>query len=278
MKNLNEMTAKELKAIAKEMKIANWWNLKKEVLIQKIEEVQNMTEEEKEAAAKEKAREDEALAIYQKNWRKYTKTFNPIEFMEKFRAGEITFDVEEKAEDQKEEAPVVEDQKEEKPEVEPKENDGLKDAVKVNLKNAYNWTVGGYENSVTDGEMTQEEFDEWIKNEALNQVYNEAISSTYGEDHCGGKPPKGMKSADKKLCLEYLIKWFEKDGYEVEMPEIKAGHAPTPKRGQLIEFDGKAMNICAWGEELGISPNTLYGRIYKMGWTVEKAFTTPGRK
>lgn len=52
---------------------------------------------------------------------------------------------------------------------------------------------------------------------------------------------------------------------------------PTPKRGALIAFNGKEQNICAWAKELGISPNTLYGRIYKMGWTVEKAFTTPAR-
>lgn len=53
---------------------------------------------------------------------------------------------------------------------------------------------------------------------------------------------------------------------------------PTPKRGALIAWNGKAQNICKWGEELGISPNTLYGRIYKLGWTVDKAFTTKGRK
>ena len=53
---------------------------------------------------------------------------------------------------------------------------------------------------------------------------------------------------------------------------------PKPKRGALIEFDGRAQNICAWGKELNISPNTLYGRIYKMGWSVERAFTTPARR
>lgn len=52
---------------------------------------------------------------------------------------------------------------------------------------------------------------------------------------------------------------------------------PTPKRGALLAFNGKEQNICAWGKELGISPNTLYGRIYKMGWTIERAFTTPAR-
>ena len=45
-----------------------------------------------------------------------------------------------------------------------------------------------------------------------------------------------------------------------------------PKRGALIEYNGKAQNICAWAKELGVSANTLYGRIYKLGWPVDKAF------
>lgn len=48
-----------------------------------------------------------------------------------------------------------------------------------------------------------------------------------------------------------------------------------PKKGAQLEFNGRSQNICAWAKELGISANTLYGRIYKMGWSVEKAFTTP---
>lgn len=38
MKNLNEMTSMELKEMAKELKVANWWNLKKSELIAGIEE------------------------------------------------------------------------------------------------------------------------------------------------------------------------------------------------------------------------------------------------
>lgn len=275
MKNLNEMTSKELKEIAKGLKISNWWNLKKEVLIAKIEEVQNMSDEEKQVLAEQKAKEDAAIKEYTKNWAKYTKTYNPIEFMEKFRSGKITLGNEEP---EAEEEIIEETEEQHTIDSQPEANEGLSAAVKTNLKNAYNWILGGNENSVADGEVTDAEFEEWIKNNALIEIYNEAISSAYGEDYAGGKPPKGMKSADKKLCLEYLIGLFKRDDYEVEMPGIKAGHAPTPKRGALIEFDGKAQNICAWGEELGISPNTLYGRIYKMGWSVEKAFTTPSRK
>lgn len=52
----------------------------------------------------------------------------------------------------------------------------------------------------------------------------------------------------------------------------------SPGRGALLEFNGKAQNICAWAKELGISANTLYGRIYKMNWSIEKAFNTPAKK
>lgn len=192
MKNLNEMTSKELKEIAKGMKISNWWNLKKAVLIEKIEEIQNMTDEEKQAVADQKAKEDAALNEYQKNWRKYTKRFNPIEFMEKFRSGEIVLEGEDSTEEPVEETEKpVEEIKEEQP-------------------------------------------------EPIEEVQPEETPA-----------PKAKEEPVEK---------------------------PKPKRGALIEFDGRSQNICAWGEELGISPNTLYGRIYKMGWSVERAFTTPSRK
>ena len=54
---------------------------------------------------------------------------------------------------------------------------------------------------------------------------------------------------------------------------VESFDKPQPKRGAKIEYNGKSQNICAWAKELGISANTLYGRIYKLGWPVEKAFT-----
>ena len=130
--------------------------------------------------------------------------------------------------------------------------------------------------------MTREEVDAWVKENAVEEIYNEAISTRYTGESCGGNAPSEMRFATKAWCVKYIVELLKGEGYEVEVGEIieekKEGHKPTAKRGALIEFDGKAMNICAWGEELGISPNTLYGRLYKMGWTVEKAFTTPGKK
>ena len=66
---------------------------------------------------------------------------------------------------------------------------------------------------------------------------------------------------------------------KVNKEENKSSNALKKSgRNAQLEFDGRAQNICAWAKELGISANTLYGRIYKMGWSVEKAFTTPSSR
>ena len=156
MENLREMKVAELKEIAKNLKVANWWTLNKATLIEKIEE---------------KEEEEKLLDYYDKNWRNYTERYNPVEFIDKVRSGKI------KLED--EESEVKEDQQPEP---------------------------------------------------------------------------------------------------EIKKDEETPATTLTPKRGALIEYDGRSQNICAWGEELGISPNTLYGRLYKMGWTVERAFTTLSKK
>ena len=57
MKKLNEMTSKELKAMAKDAKVKNWWNLKKEELVnelEKIEAAKKVTKKEKKATKKAK--------------------------------------------------------------------------------------------------------------------------------------------------------------------------------------------------------------------------------
>ena len=152
MKKLNEMTSKELKEMAKKLKVANWWTLNKVTLIEKIEEKEN---------------DEKLLDYYDKNWRKYGVRYDPIVFLDKVKSGDI----------------VIRD---------------------------------------------------------------------------------------------------DEDPEEDQKPEVKTTTAAAPKaarkRGALIEYNGKSQNLCAWAKELGISPNTLYGRIYTMGWSIEKAFqNTPGR-
>ena len=59
MKNINEMTSKELKEMAKELKVKNWWTLKKAELIAEITAVQNAQNEPEEV---EEVADDEVIA------------------------------------------------------------------------------------------------------------------------------------------------------------------------------------------------------------------------
>lgn len=85
---------------------------------------------------------------------------------------------------------------------------------------------------------------------------------------------KKEKEAQEKLQAEkdkVAEDAINKKEPKIEDPDPE--EKPVPKRGALIEYNGKSQNICAWAKELGKSANTLYGRIYKLGWSVEKAFT-----
>lgn len=56
-------------------------------------------------------------------------------------------------------------------------------------------------------------------------------------------------------------------------PEATQKLSEKPKHGGLIEYNGKSQTISKWSKELNKPIQTLYGRLYILGWPVEKAFT-----
>lgn len=52
-----------------------------------------------------------------------------------------------------------------------------------------------------------------------------------------------------------------------------------PRPAQLFQLKPKQkkQSLQAWAIEYGIDYHTLYARIYKLGWTLQKALTTPVR-
>ena len=60
--NIENMTSKELKAMAKELKVKNWWNLKKAELIAAIQSIQNDTEDAEETTNEESIVEEENVS------------------------------------------------------------------------------------------------------------------------------------------------------------------------------------------------------------------------
>ena len=43
----------------------------------------------------------------------------------------------------------------------------------------------------------------------------------------------------------------------------------------LLTYDGQTFTITEWATRMNIHKDTLMDRIYKHGWSIEKAFTTP---
>lgn len=250
MNNYENMSAADLRLIAREYNMPGAWKANKSQMIAWLEENVHETEEE----------------IVEET----TEEIETVDEINEIEEEEIDEETQEEIE---EEEPQIEEEIDDEPET---KETTTEIAAKKNILNAYNWIMGGNENDVSDGNKTEDEFKDWIENEAFDEILDEALTTRYGDGISGGNAPSCMRKVTKEFCARYLLTLFHEDGHDID-PEIKPaqkGHA-APKRGALIEFNGKEQNICAWGKELGISANTLYGRIYNMGWTIEEAFTTP---
>lgn len=46
----------------------------------------------------------------------------------------------------------------------------------------------------------------------------------------------------------------------------------------MLTLDGITLPLQEWARTLDIKPSTIYQRINLLGWTVEKALTTPVRQ
>lgn len=222
MTNLNEMNTKELKEMAKELKVKNWWTLKKTELIAAIEAVQTETSEsvqdESESAVETACNNviDETVEESQNEPETTEEELLPMPGADKLAH--------------------LKDESEKT-----QKNNGWELIAMTQLKNAYDQIVGANENAVTDGEMTLDEFHEWIMNSAVDEVYHEAITTKYHEDACGGPAPTEMRFASKEFCYEYLMKLFRRDGYP------NASH--EPQNGPDLTKEARSDNYKTENEE-----------------------------
>jgi hypothetical protein len=84
-----------------------------------------------------------------------------------------------------------------------------------------------------------------------------------------GDPPEGTTLDRKDNDLGYFkdnCRWATQDEQN------------NNKQDSLfIEFDGRTKTLKKWSEEIGINYRLLWARIKVLGWSVNKAFTTPAR-
>lgn len=91
-----------------------------------------------------------------------------------------------------------------------KEMNGNEKIAYKNTKYAVQHIVGGYENSITDGYMTEMPTYEDLEDE----VYYETTTATYGDGWASCHPTKEVTFAGEKFIREVIRHFFEKDGFE----------------------------------------------------------------
>lgn len=72
----------------------------------------------------------------------------------------------------------------------------------ANIRHAVNWIVGGYYNSLQDGDL---EYLPKSKQELANEIYSSAMAHQYAEGmEAFGRAPKEMRFAGERFCRAYI--------------------------------------------------------------------------
>jgi len=103
------------------------------------------------------------------------------------------------------------------------EEDGNKKIARRNATKAYNFIVGGLENTLSDYDEDSDEYKNAVRIlhtndgsiELLDWVYNECMTCEFDDGYCGcaGSAPKEMRFATKEFIYDVIENLMKKDGY-----------------------------------------------------------------
>lgn len=57
----------------------------------------------------------------------------------------------------------------------------------------------------------------------------------------------------------------------------RVGQANNRRDNEVLIFNGETKTIAEWARDTGLKYHTLFQRIFKLGWSVERALTQPTR-
>lgn len=108
----------------------------------------------------------------------------------------------------------------------------------------------------------------------------------------GGRGITVCKEWDK---FEAFQKWSIENGYNdnlsIDRIDTNGNYEPSnckwstakeqnnnKRNNRILEYNGEAHNVTEWAAILGMSAHTIFSRLDLMGWSVEKALSTPMKR
>lgn len=118
--------------------------------------------------------------------------------------------------------------------------------------------------------------------------------SHHAYEHYGAR---GISVCEEWSSFNAFAEWAYSNGYDNNAPKGKctidridndSGYSPencrwvdmkvqgNNKRTNVsITYNGETLNLSEWADKVGVNVRTLISRIYRDGWSIEKALTTP---
>lgn len=137
-----------------------------------------------------------------------------------------------------------------------------------------------------------------LSNTRLYRIWNAIIQRCNNKNHWaykyyGAKGITVCKEWESDFTIFY--KWAVSNGYSEDLTidriDNKSCYCPENCRWvsrkiqsnnrsfcKMIEYDGRTQNLMQWCEELNLNYKRIHSRIYRLGWTFEKAINTPVKR
>lgn len=136
------------------------------------------------------------------------------------------------------------------------------------------------------------------ENKRLYGIYNGIKKRCYNKNEVRYKDygGRGIKMADEwcepRRGFDEFVEWSIKNGYaddlSIDRIDVNGDYCPencrwvtmkeqsgNTRQTRWVEYKGEKIQLYKLCERLSISYDTVHDRIYKRGWTVEKALETP---
>jgi len=137
-----------------------------------------------------------------------------------------------------------------------------------------------------------------LSNTRLYRIWNALIQRCNNKNHSGYRyyGEKGIAVCEAwKDDFITFYEWAMMNGYSDELTidriNTSEGYFPENCRWvsrkaqannrtfcKMIEYNGKIQTLMQWCEELGLNYKLIHSRLYRLGWSFEKAISVPVKK